>query len=58
MSAPGVFESMVASGIKGVLNFAPVSLKTQEDIVVENVNLVGELESLIYFVNALKKIKK
>ncbi|MFA5103939.1 MAG: redox-sensing transcriptional repressor Rex [Candidatus Margulisiibacteriota bacterium] len=58
VSAPGIFESMVASGIKGVLNFAPVSLKTQEDIVVENVNLVGELESLIYFVNALKKIKR
>lgn len=58
VAAPGVFDAMVASGIKGVLNFAPVSLKSQEDIVVENVNLVGELESLIYFVNASKKIKK
>jgi len=57
VSAPGVFDSMVSSGIKGVLNFAPVSLKTQEDIIVENVNLVGELESLIYFVNASKKMK-
>ncbi len=57
VSASGVFDIMVSSGIKGVLNFAPVSLKTQEDIIVENVNLVGELESLIYFVNASKKMK-
>ena len=57
-SAGEVFELMVTSGIKGVLNFAPVNLKTQEDVIVENVNLVGELESLIYFVNASKKMKK
>jgi redox-sensing transcriptional repressor len=53
-----IFGLMVSSGIKGVLNFAPVNLKTQEDVIVENVNLVGELESLIYFVNASKKMKK
>jgi redox-sensing transcriptional repressor len=57
-AAGEIFDLMVSSGIKGVLNFAPVNLKTQEDVIVENVNLVGELESLIYFVNASKKMKK
>lgn len=57
-AAGEIFELMVLSGIKGVLNFAPVSLKPLDDVIVENVNLVGELESLIYFVNASKKMKK
>ncbi len=57
-AAGEIFEAMIAAGIKGVLNFAPVNLKTQDDVIVENVNLVGELESLIYFVNASKKIRK
>ena len=57
-AAGEIFEMMASSGIKGILNFAPVSLKAQDDVIVENVNLVGELESLIYFVNASKKLKK
>jgi len=57
-AAGEVYEMMVSAGIKGVLNFAPVNLKNQDDVIVENVNLVGELESLIYFVNASKKMKK
>lgn len=60
VAANDVFDIMVSSGIKGVLNFAPVNLKSKEngDVIVQNVDLVGELESLIYFVNVEKKIKK
>ena len=43
------------SGINGVLNFAPIQLKTAENCIVSNVNLETELENLIYFVNALQK---
>jgi redox-sensing transcriptional repressor len=46
---------MVRAGIKGVLNFAPMQLKTVGDCVVNNVNLELELENLIYFVNAMQK---
>jgi redox-sensing transcriptional repressor len=46
---------MIKAGINGVLNFAPIQLKTAENCIVSNVNLETELENLIYFVNALQK---
>ena len=36
-------------GIKGLLNFAPVILKTPDEIIVNNINLCDELESVIYY---------
>jgi len=57
VAANEVFEIMKKAGIKGVLNFAPVNIKmNNDDVIVQNVDLVGELESLVYFVNASKKI--
>jgi redox-sensing transcriptional repressor len=50
--AQQVFEQMIKAGIKGVLNFAPIQLKSDEQCYVNNVNLELELENLIYFVNA------
>ena len=50
--AQQVLDQMMAAGIKGVLNFAPVRLNTPEKFVVHNVNLGRELETILFFVNA------
>lgn len=57
IAAQSVLDMMLACGIKGVLNFAPLRLRAAEDIVVNNVNLELELENVIYFVNAQEKTK-
>jgi len=51
VSAQDVVNKLVDLGIKGFLNFAPVILKTPEDVVVHNINLCDELESVIYYTN-------
>lgn len=55
IAAQHTLDIMIKSGINGVLNFAPIQLKTAEQCIVSNVNLETELENLIYFVNALQK---
>ena len=55
VAAQSVCDAMVAAGIRGILNFAPLVLRANPDVVVNNVNLQNELENLIYFVNALSK---
>jgi len=54
-AAQQVCQIMVNSGVKGILNFAPIRLKVPEDCVVRNINLETELESIIYFVNVTNK---
>ncbi len=51
-AAQQVLELMLSSGVKGVLNFAPICLKAPDGCVVNNINLETELENVIYFVNA------
>lgn len=55
VAAQQVLDTMVAAGIKGVLNFAPVVLKSPEDIFVDSINLVLELETVNYFAQAYAK---
>jgi redox-sensing transcriptional repressor len=57
IAAQSVADGMFFAGIKGILNFAPIRLKSPEDKVVNNVNLEVELENLIYFVNVLDKTR-
>ena len=45
-----IAEDLVVSGVKGILNFAPVVLKVPDEIFVSNVDMGCELESLIFFV--------
>ena len=52
-AAQTVLDVMIRGGVEGVLNFAPVRLLPQRSCVVHDVNLRVELESLLYFVNAL-----
>jgi redox-sensing transcriptional repressor len=47
-AAQAVAERLVQHGIKAILNFAPVQLLVPEDVVVKNVNLAIELETLSY----------
>ncbi len=55
IAAQQTFDVLVRAGIKGVLNFAPIQLKSPGECVVNNVTLEVELENLIYFVNTLEK---
>ncbi len=48
--AQEVANQLVAAGITGILNFAPIVLQVPEDVVVNNVNLAIELENLSYFI--------
>jgi len=56
-AAQQILELMLPAGIKGILNFAPICLKGPQDCVVHNINLVTELENIIYFVNAAKNTR-
>jgi len=53
ISAQEVCDELIRNGIKGVVNFAPVLLKAPPEIVINNVNLCDELESVIYYVHQL-----
>ncbi len=55
IAAQHVFDLMTSAGIRGVLNFAPINLRGDDGIVVNNVSLELELENVIYFVNASEK---
>ena len=46
--AQSVVDELVRSGIKAILNFAPLSLKVPNDVVIKNENMSIELEALSY----------
>jgi redox-sensing transcriptional repressor len=50
--AQEVTNELVAAGITGILNFAPLVLQVPEEVVVNNVNLAIELENLSYFIQS------
>lgn len=47
--AQEVYDEIVKSGVKAVLNFAPASLQAKQNIKVKTVDLTISLESLSYF---------
>ena len=49
MAAQQVLDRMVKAGIRGILNFAPIRLQVPENCFITSVNLIPELESVIYF---------
>lgn len=53
-SAQEIANLLVDSGIRAILNFAPVRLEIPEDIILEDVDLTVELESLAYFLTESK----
>lgn len=48
-NAQVALELVAKAGIKAVLNFAPVPLKTETDIKIKSIDLTTSLESLSYF---------
>jgi redox-sensing transcriptional repressor len=48
--AQEIANKLIASGIMGILNFAPIVLAVPEEVMVNNVNLAIELENLSYFI--------
>lgn len=51
--AQQVADMMAASGIKGILNFAPVPLKTPDGIVADRIDIASSLEKLAYFADMI-----
>lgn len=49
-AAQEVANTLLACGIVGILNFAPIVLQVPEEVTVNNVNLAIELENLSYFI--------
>lgn len=47
-----VVNELVESGVKGILNFTPVRLNAPKDVIIQNVDLTNELQTLIYFLNS------
>lgn len=56
ISAQEVTDELIRAGIKGIVNFAPVLPKVPPEVVINNVNLCDELESVIYYVHKLMKV--
>jgi redox-sensing transcriptional repressor len=57
IAAQQAVDIICKAGIKGILNFAPLRLRSPEGCIINNVNLEIELENLIYFVNVSEKTK-
>ena len=46
--AQSMLETLKETCVKGVLNFAPISLKSTESFLIHNINMEQELENLFY----------
>ncbi len=55
ISAQEVCNELVSMGIRGIVNFSPVLLKVPVYVVVNNVNLSDEIESVIWSVYRMKE---
>jgi redox-sensing transcriptional repressor len=53
-----VAEQMVESGVKSILNFAPINLESIDSHPVRNVDLAVELQILSYYLYSRKKKKR
>jgi len=55
--AQHVAEQLVVAGVTGILNFAPVVLRLQEKIYVENIDMTVSLEKVAFFARASQRRK-
>ncbi|MFC2151568.1 redox-sensing transcriptional repressor Rex [Bacteroidota bacterium] len=49
ISAQDTVDKLIDNGIVGILNFAPLILKVPDNVIVSNINICDELESVIYY---------
>ncbi|HVN57217.1 MAG TPA: redox-sensing transcriptional repressor Rex [Bacteroidales bacterium] len=54
ISAQSVINELAGYGIRGIVNFAPGLLKVPANVIINNVNLSDELESVIFYVHRLR----
>ncbi len=54
-AAHETYDKLLKAGIRGILNFAPIPLKSTDDCIVSTYCVEVELENIIYFVNEAKK---
>ena len=47
-SAQSIIDSLKKTCIKGVINFAPISLRSSEDFIIQNINVEQEIENIFY----------
>ncbi len=48
LAAQDVADALIAAGVRGLLNFAPVTLRVPDHVVVRTVDLTLQLETLAY----------
>ena len=48
-AAQAIAEQLIVSGVRGLLNFAPVSLRVPNDVYVEDLDMAISLERVAYF---------
>jgi len=48
-AAQAVADRLVAAGVRGILNFAPIRLRVPEDVYVEDLDMTVSLEKVAYF---------
>lgn len=53
-AVPDVLDRVVAGGVRGILNFAPVQLRVPSDVTVKDVHMVMELEALSFNLSQTK----
>lgn len=49
--AEDIVDRLVGAGIRGILNFTPLRFDVPHDVLVQNVDLTNELQTLIYFID-------
>jgi redox-sensing transcriptional repressor len=47
-AAQGMIDTLKKTCVRGVINFAPLSLKSADDFLVQNINVEQEIENLFY----------
>lgn len=51
-SAQSVAEALVSGGVEAILNYAPMFLRTPESVTVRDVDPVGAMQSMTYYLSA------
>jgi redox-sensing transcriptional repressor len=51
MVAKHTVDLLITTGIGGILNFTPIKFQSTAEVTINNINIVHELENLIYVVN-------
>jgi redox-sensing transcriptional repressor len=55
-AAPQMAKALVASGIKGILNFTSVNLSVPPDVYLEEYDMITSLEKVAYFVKMAERL--